>query len=53
LAAPSGEGTSRADRDTTADAGSPADGVLYRVVLEKRADIRRVMRAHGLVSPGE
>ncbi len=26
--------------------------VLYRVVLEKRADIRRVMRAHGLTSPG-
>jgi len=26
---------------------------VYRVVLEKRADIRRIMRAHGLASPLE
>jgi hypothetical protein len=26
---------------------------LYRVVLEKRADVWRVMRAHGLASPGD
>ena len=26
---------------------------LYRVVLERRAEVWRVMRAHGLASPGD